>query len=496
MAATTLAQSLSLIGDKQLMEILYESFVHPDPFAGLMPVMSDIKGAYWKQKYRASNGSAAALGFYGTKTPSAVTFDEYQAFLNRINRGDQYNMLVQSQGTGDQGFDDKLEKIKGIFDSLALLMREYEIDGQPATAAIGATLLALFGASSSVEVGPRNFDSFAYVHPQDGTTTVATYGRFKWTNASAALQYMAPGDTQWGPAQTISSTNRFRVPLFSGGTTGNANPAKWIRVTLDDGTSDPTATIIAAGNYTSTAATADECVTFTPTLQPTGIWPQIHPRQCAYADLTGVASSSYTTSASTGPSSGGVVNRKNMSWLRKRLLDASNNDVRRCAILAPENLITGTLEGLLTHIGRGVDPMFFMGTALNNGMGYGGIPVFDNQWIPTNLTSPDGSATDLTAVVGVVLASPGDEGGDRIPSGVHMKTLDYTADINMSQRSNVISGSTATGDGTPGGTPLPVRYAEQLNASTNDLVDLYGDVIMEMVVPFNAAAAITHVANQ
>ena len=113
------------------------------------------------------------------------------------------------------------------------------------------------------------------------------------------------------------------------------------------------------------------------------------------------------------------------------------------------------------------------------------IPGHPVGWIPTDLTASDGT-TNLTAVVGVVL---GDD-------ATHMKTLDYTGDINMSQRSNVISGGTATGDGTPGGTPMPVRYAEQLNASTNDLVDLYGDVIMEMVVPFNAAAAITHVANQ
>jgi hypothetical protein len=462
------------------MEILYEAFVQPDPFAARMPVMSDIKGTYWKQKYRASNAAGAALGFYGTKTPSAVTFDEFQAFLNRINRGDQYNMLVQAQGTGDQGFDDKVEKIKGIFDALALLMREYEINGQPATSAIGATLQALLGASATVELGPRNFNSFAQVHPQDGTTTVDTYGRFKWVNASAALSYMAPGDTEFGPAQTISATNYYRVPLFSGGTTGNANPAKWIRVTLD-----PVATILAAGNYTSTAATPLECVTFTPSLQPTGLWTQIHPRQMVYGDLTGAATSSYVTANSVGPVSGGVVNRKNLSWLRKRLLHASNNNPSRCAILAPENLITGTMEGLITHIGQGVNPTFFMGSELNDGWTYGSIPVFDNAFIPTDLESADGTG-DLTAVVGVVLGE----------DAVHMKTLDYTGDVNMSQRSNVISGGTATGDGTPGGTPMPIRYAEQINASTNDLVDLYGDVIMEMVVPFNATAAITHVANQ
>jgi hypothetical protein len=480
MAATTLAQTISLVGDKLLMEILYEAFVQPDPFAARMTTKSDIAGMYWKEKYRASNASAAGLGFYGTKTPSAVTFDEFQAFLSRINRGDQYNMLVQAQGTGDQGFNDKVEKIRGIFDALALLMREYEISGQPATSVIGATLQALLGASATVELGPRNFYNFAQVHPQDGTTVVDTYGRFRWVNASAALSYMAPGDTEWGPAQTVSTSNWYRIPLFSGGTTGNKNPAKWIRVTLD-----PVATILAAGNYTSTAATALETVVFTPSLQPTGIWTQIHPQQSVYGDLTGAATDAGITADSTGPVSGSVVNRKNLSWLRKRLLFASNNDPSRCAILAPENLITGTMEGLVTHLGHGVDPIWFMGSELNSGFSYGNIAVLDNAWVPTNLTSSDGT-TDLTAVVGVVL---GDD-------ATHMKTLDYTGDMNMSQRSNVISGGTATGDGTPGGTPMPIRYAEQINASTNDLVDLYGDVIMEMVVPFNCAAAITHVANQ
>ena len=150
MAATTLAQTLNLVGDKLLMEILYDAFVQPDPFAGRMPVMSDIAGTYWKQKYRASNAAAAGLGFYGTKTKSAVTFGDYQAFLSRINRGDDYNMLVQAQGTGDQGFNDKVEKIRGIFDSLALLMREYEVSGQPATSAIGAGLQAVLGADATV----------------------------------------------------------------------------------------------------------------------------------------------------------------------------------------------------------------------------------------------------------------------------------------------------------------------------------------------------------
>jgi hypothetical protein len=481
MAATILAEVLDLLGVNTLRQMVYESFVHNDPLGSRMMFSSDgVRGSRWVQWYRASNASASTHSFYADFTSSAATWDKWEGFLTAIKRGDQINMVVdEALGIGDQGWDPRVQKQKAIIDAIAKLWRQYLVNGTTYTAAIGATLTGM--GLTAVEASPRLFD-FDDVHPQDGVTFGTTVGTFKWVQASLALSYKAHGDSYFGPAQTMSAANRFRVPLYSGLDASNTpNPSKWIRSTWTY------ATLAATGNFTGDVTVAAECVTFTPSVQPTGMIQNLHPRLAYYSDLTGAATAAGTGSVGNGPAGGGPMNRKNMSWLRDTLLDMSDRDPSRCAILAPRMLITGTLEGLVTHLGHGVDPVMFMGSALNNGFAYGDMPVFDNEFIPTNLTSPDGTRTDLTQVVGVVL------GGDNY----HIKTTSVMGNPNiMEQTSRQMSGAIAEGDGTATGTSVPFQYYEK-SAGDNLNVNMRGFMFMEGVASnLSDVATISHVYNQ
>jgi len=480
-AATLLAEVLDLVGTNTFRQMVYESFVHGDPLGARMPFSSEgVKGSQWVQWYRASNASASTHSFYADFASSAATWDKYNGFLTAIKRGDTLNEVVDvALGVGDVGFNSVVQKRKAIIDAIAKLYREYLVTGTTYTSAIGATLTGM--GLTAIEASPRLFD-FADVHPQDGVTLGTTVGTFKWVQGTLALSYKAPGDDYFGPAQTMSASSRFRIPLYSGLDSSNTpNPSKWIRSTWTY------ATLAATGNFTGDTAVAAECVTFTPAVQPTGMIQNLHPRLSVYSDLSGAATAAGTGSVTNGPAAGGPANRKNLSWLRDELLDMSNDDPSRCAILAPPNLILGTLEGLVTHLGHGVDPVMFMGSALNQGFSYGDMPVFKNRFIPTNLASADASRDDLTSIIGVVLGV----------DNYHIKTTSVMGNSTiMDQTSNRVSGAIAEGDGTSTGTSIPVQYYEK-SAGDNLNTNMRGFMFLEGVAKnLSDVAAITHVYNQ
>jgi hypothetical protein len=368
---------------------------------------------------------------------------------------------------------------------LSKAFREHLVVGEPAknnatsatgTGAIGATLQALLGADAVVEAGPRTFD-FDDVHPQNATPT-STQGSFKWTLATTSLQYKAPGDSYYGPAQVISASNYYRVPLFSGlDSSNNPNPTKWIRVTLD-----PVATILAQANYESDT-TAAKVVTFTPTTTPTGWYRQVSPIQQVFGDLTGAAAEVGTTATGNGPAGGYSANRANLSWMIQRLLDASNDDPSRCAILAPDSLIIH-LEGLITSLGQGAPTTMFMGQELDV-LSFRRVPILRNNFLPQDLTSRDGNRSDLTCMMGVCLGEDNAHYEWSVPSG----------DVTAEQQSDVVSGAQAMNDGTPDGTSIPVYYEEKRSASTNLKVDQTGLMIYEPVAKLQDLCVVTELFN-
>lgn len=481
MAATTLATSLSLIKDTVLQELVFEFFVKADPLIGRMPMVSRPGGGYrWRQEFVATSDAATDAAFYDTLSATAMTVAEYDGFLNFLYKMDTRNFLIDAHGEGQQGRSDRLTKKKNIIAEMSRLLRQRMVTGEPAGSggAIGATLQALLGASATVEEGPRLFE-FDDVHGSGGVST--TLGGFKWLNAGQTLQYKAPGDSYFGPKVVIDANNFYRVPLYSGlDSSNNPNPAKWCWVTCD-----PVATIMAAGDYESDT-TAAKGITFTPSKQMTGLRRLCSPRQQVYYDLTGAQSAAGTTQVGNGPAAGGPVNLENMAWLRNRLLDRSNNDPSRCAIIVPEN-VEIHLENLLGHAGRGGDPMMWMGSELSGVLRYGNIPIFRNEFIPTNLTSRDGSRTDLTMVMGTVLGE----------DNFHLKYMPLSQEITNNQVSDVMGDmASAAGDGTPGGSAVPIHYEEQRAAANTQIVNQKGMMVVEPTAGGVAdVSVITHVYN-
>lgn len=487
MAATSLATMLDGVKDTELRELILEFFVKADPVVGRCPAILAPDGYRWTQPFVATSDAAAAAGIWDTFTASAFTRSSYQYFLNMIYRMDQRNTAFSALDAGQQGRDDRLDKKTVIMAELGKLFRNYMIMGEPAwdtaTAgygAVGATLAALLGASATVEAGPRCFD-FDDVHQQAGGVT-ATVGSFKWTNASDSLQYKAPGDSYFGPAQVISATNRHKVALFSGiDSSNNPNPTKWCRVTIASGSE--LTTLLASGNYESDG-TAAQGVSFTPTNQPTGWYRQVSPRQTVYPDLTGALDEAGTTACGNGPASGSPLNREALTWMKQKLLDASGGDPSRCAILMSDTLLNHA-EGLLGSLGQGVNPVMFMGTQLNT-LSYGGIPLLRNEFLPTTLSPADGSRSDLTAALGVCLGS----------GNAHYKFKPpVNSDITAGETSGNMSGGVAVGDGTFSGTPVPVDYYEKRNASSNLIVDQVGVALYEPVAKLQDLCMVTGLVN-
>jgi hypothetical protein len=481
MPATTLATSMALIKDTTLAMLIEEFFVKPDPAIARVPMLTPPGGYQWTQEYVATDTAATAFGHWDTFAATAFTVSEYNAFLSGISKMDQRNRALSALGEGpDQGRQDRAQKKLMIIKALSELWREYVYTGEPVTVAVGGNLAAVIGANATIELGPRN-TQFQNVHAIGGGVTTSE-GLIRWVNATQSLSFMAFGDTQYGPPVVIDASNHHRVPLWSGGgTAASKNEPKWIRVSI---AAADLAALLASGNFTPTAGVAADVLTFTPTKQMTGLYRQISPMQQCYHDLSGIAAANGISTSMNGPAAGGSLNRENMTKIKQWLLDASNDDPSKCAIFMSDNLINRA-EGLISSLGHGSETAMFLGSEFH-GLTYQQIPIIRNQWLPINLTSRDGTRTDLTMAMGVVFGS----------DAAHLKYQTLAPDVINDTLADVSTGMvTAVGDGTPAGTPIPVSYWETPYNSTQLVINQIGHMLGEPVAGLKDLCAVTHLFN-
>ncbi len=480
MATTTLATMLSLIKDTTLAMMVDEFFVKPDPATARVPMTIAPPGFQWEQEYTTAHTPAVVFSHYDTMAPFGFEVDSYTAYLSGILKQDQRNKAVSALGEGRQGRVDRLKKKQMIIKSLSELWRQYVYTGEPSAVVAGAALLAVVGANVVWELGPRAVE-FANVHRFAGAVTT-TEGLIRWRNVAQTLEYLAPGDTQYGPPVVITAANRHRVTLWSGGdTAASKNEPRWIRITILAG---ELAALLAAGDYTPAAGVAGDVLTFTPSKQMTGLYRQISPAQQVYHDLSGLPPANGISLAVNGPAAGGSLNREALSWITQKLLDASGNRPDRCAVFLSDNLMIRA-EGLLPALGAGADPIFFMGSAINT-LSYRRIPFIRNEWMPTNLTSRDLTRDDLTLMMGVVFGT----------ENTHIKYQTLAGDVTNDIVADVNTGvMTAIGDGTPTGSPIPITYWEDLYSPNQLVVNQQAHMMGEPVALLQDLCAVTHLNN-
>lgn len=454
MAVTTFATAWSLTKQYVNQELIYNWFVKPDPIVALIPMVT-ASGREWLQEITSEPGGAAAKSYGDAMTGSALTVYNYKAFLNQIYKKDTRLMIEDALPAGQSGHSSRLIKRDHIWAAVAKKFREYLMVGQPATVAIGADLLAVLGASGAVECGPRIFDQDD-VHYNTGGSVSTVYGYIKWVDATKVISYSTDG-TNYGPAVTLSATNRWRVPLT------DADGLKWIYVTAT------WATIDAAGNFTSDG-TAAKGLTFTPSKQMTGLGIQAHPDNVNFGNLSkgGTWSSGYTTCNPT--TTGDALSQTNLAWLKKKLLNASGGDPSRCAIVMSETEYLKA-EVLLAALGAGGNrAVEFMGSEFN-GLSFGGIPIVDNPFVVHTQGNAAGSANNLTTVYGLVLGQ----------GNCHVKYAsvgdDIAAGAGVAQQQTGGTGN----DGTPGGTPVPMYYREIGENGSTEEISMVGTLTAEPV---------------
>jgi hypothetical protein len=480
MATTTIATSLELIKDTTLRMMVDEFFVTPDPATARIPMALAPPGFEWLQEYTTAHTAATAFAHWDTLTPFGFDIERYRAFLSGIAKQDQRNKAQSALGEGQQGRNDRLKKKQMIIKSMSELWREYVYTGEPVTVAVGGNLAAVIGANAVIELGPRCV-RYQNVHQFAGATTT-TEGLIQWNLAAQTLSYMSPNDTQYGPPVVITAANRHRVALWSGGgTAASKNEPEWIRVTI---AAADLAALLASGNFVPTAGVAADVLTFTPTKQMTGLYRQISPMMQCYHDLSGTPPVSGISTAANGPAAGGSLNREALSWIKQRLLDASNNRPDMCAIFMSDNLLIRA-EGLVPALGQGAPTTMFLGSEIN-ALSYGGIPFIRNQWLPTNLDSLDGTRDDLTLMMGAVF---GEE-------NTHIKYQTLAGDPTNQIVADVTTGTvTAVGDGTPTGSPVPLTYWEDLYSPNQLVVNQQAHMMGEPVAQLQDLCAVTHLNN-
>ena len=445
MAATTLANMISLIGNTVYKTMLHNLFVVPDPVAALIPMELAEKGAHYTQRYANPPAAPTHMAIYDAMTASAWTGSEYKSFLRYQYKMDDDPILADQQGVGQQGFDAMEMKKIDIMTGLSNGFRQDIIAGAEYTAAIGATLQALFGAGYAVEChGAGSQFGFENVNARTGVTTVNA--GFKWTTIPNELQYKAPGDTAYGPAVVISATNYYKVQLYSGGTvTGSTNYAKWCRVTVD------AATIMAAGDYDSaTLGGAADYVVLTPTKAPAGFLWKCSPERFAFDNLSFLASGLATAATAAG----GAASEANLTWLTMKLLDGAANQASRCVLLADDRMFL-TLSGIINALGLKAPVYRFMGMELHD-LNFGGIRVQRCPWMPTTL-SPD-AAVVTRSILGLVLGE----------DACKVKYSTINTDKTLAGLVARLSGNQQVAD-PAGSRNLPISYYETL-AAANTLV--------------------------
>jgi hypothetical protein len=270
---------------------------------------------------------------------------------------------------------------------------------------------------------------------------------FKWTQGTLSLQYKAPGDTAYGPAVVVSATHRYRVQLYSGGTTGAANYAKWCRATFTY------VTIAATGDYDSdTLAAAADYVVLTPTKAPAGFAYKVSPERFAFDNLS-FNSSGHATNPTAA---GAAADEDNLSWITMKLLDGANGNPSRCVLLADDMLFLA-LGSIIRALGQKAETYMFMGMELHD-LNFGGIRIQRCPWLPTNLSSPNGATTTCRYLLGLVL---GDD-------GCKVKYSTINTDKTLAALVAKLSGNQSLQD-KAGTRNLPMSYYETM-AAANTLV--------------------------
>ncbi len=480
MAVTTLATSMALTKDASLAMMIDEFFVTPDPAIARVPMVTPPPGFTWNQEYTTAHTAATAFGHWDTLVPFGFEVADYPAFLSGIAKQDQRNKAYSALGEGQQGRNDRLKKKQMIVKSMSELWRQYVYTGEPATVAIGGTLAAVIGVNATFELGPREV-AFANVHRIGGGVTT-TEGLIRWTAVSQSLAYMAPTDTAYGPEVVITNANHHRVTLWSGGSTaGNKNEPYWIRINI---AAAELAALLVAGPFVPVPGTALDVLTFTPTKQMTGLLRQISPMMQCYHDLSGVPPTNGISVAVNGPPAGGSLTREALSWITQRLKEASNNNPSQCAVFLSDNLMIRA-EGLLPALGAGADPIFFMGSQIDT-LSYRRIPFISNDYLPTNLTSRDGTRDDLTMMMGACFGT----------ENTHIKYQTLAGDKTNEIVADVTTGVvTATGDGTPTGSPIPLTYWEDLYSPNQLVVNQQAHMMGEPVAQLQDLCAVVNLNN-
>jgi hypothetical protein len=427
MTMTTFSTARDLAKDFVIQELIRNWFVKPDPIVARIPMLP-ASGMQWIQEVTSEPTGAARKAYGGAMTASAFTWASYKAFLSQIYKRDDFLMVEAAAPIGQGGHNPHDVKMSQIWGGIAKLFRQDLLLGQPSTTTQSVAVAALLGALAGVEAGPRMFD-VEDVHFNVGGSVTAQTGYLKWTAATKSMQFKAPGDASYGTEITFGATNYWRVPIPS------ADGLRWVYV------SGTWATLNAAGNV-------EDTITFTPSLQATGLGIQCHPDNRNFGNLSkkGTWSSGYTTCAPTA--TGDALSQTNLSWLKKRLLNASGGDPSRCVIVMSEDEILKA-EVLIAAWGAGGNrSVEFMGTEFN-GLSYGGIPIIDNPFIPHTDSAMNGTGANLTKVYGLVL------GQDHC----HCRYLQLGSELAAGVSANRQMGGVAQ-DGTPGGTPIPMYYRE------------------------------------
>jgi len=447
MAGTTLAEVVKEIGDYVARELLWELFVEPDPLFARIPLVATPGGLTYTQRYKEEVQSAVGMAVRDSFTLSAMRTGEYKSFVRFIGSADDSADLVRDAGIGQQGLDPKLNKKMGVLEAVSTKAREQMVAGDEATYAIGSNLTTL-GITAVEPGGAGTLFDYEDIHDAAGVT--AKNIAFKWTAASKELQVKMPGDSAYGPAVTLSSTRYHRVPLFSGGSSGDKNSAKWCYVTVT------WSTISAASDFDSdTGGTSADYVVATPNKLPNGFLRKVHPDHRIFTNLE---------TTDSPPAAGGPLDQDNLTWLAQKLLDASNERPSNCAILVDPTLWISA-NAVVRALGMKAENITFLGQEIM-ALSFGGIPILRSSHMPTNISSPDGSVTNLRRVLGVVIGE----------QAAHMRYMDLGAN-NAALAAKVLRSRNTLIDAA-GTQSLPIAYLER-DADSQKMLT-YQQAIMAM----------------
>ena len=465
MAATTLTNLLDMAGTRRMALTLQHIFTAPDKLAAVMPMVRAPGGARFTQKYADAAGAATHMTIYDSMTASARTHGEYEDFLRVLYKMDENPEAFATEGPGAEGEDHRQQKKLKILEGVSTTFRQSVQVGTEHTGAIGTDLAAL-GVTEVIVGGAGS--QFEYSHVHNATSVEAQTHKFKWTNADDGFQYMAPGDSEYGPKVTLSATHRYRVPLYSGGTTGSRNQAKWCFVTAT------WATINAAGDFVSDAA--DKYYTATPSKGSMGLYYKVAPENVGFDNI-----SFNSDGMPTNPTAAGAnASEGSLTWLTQKLLDGANGDASRC-VLVCDDFLHISMNAIINALGMKAPVYRFMGRELHD-LNFGGIHVHRSPFMPTDLVSPNAGTTNCRSILGLVLGE----------DACHVRYSTLANSPVFSQLVAQMSGSSNISD--PAGTRnLPVAYYETLSAPNKLVSNQIAVMLYQAAIGgFNKSALLTN----